>query len=115
MTDASAPPSVMAAGSKQLPVAISAQQKQQELLKQVVEQQFVPKDPPAEFEFIADAPSISALDLYANTMPLNRSLFTTCSFSFNETLQAYLFKSIFIILKSILHHKLICICFQRYC
>lgn len=70
ITDASAPPSVMAAGSKQLPVAISAQQKQQELLKQVVEQQFVPKDPPAEFEFIADAPSISALDLYANTMPL---------------------------------------------
>lgn len=53
-----------AAGSKQLPVANSAQQKQQELLKQVVEQQFVPKDPPVEFEFIADPPSISALDLY---------------------------------------------------
>lgn len=36
--------------------------KQSELLKQV-ELPFVPKDPPAEFEFIADPPSISALDL----------------------------------------------------
>jgi splicing factor 3A subunit 1 len=46
-------------------VLSSAQQKQQqELLKQVSEQPFVPKDPPAEFEFIADPPSISALDLY---------------------------------------------------
>lgn len=43
-------------------VTPSAHQKQQELLKQV-EQPFVPKDPPAEFEFIADPPSISALDL----------------------------------------------------
>lgn len=60
----------MAANSKQLPVANSAQQKQQELLKQVVEQQFVPKDPPAEFEFIADPPSISALDLYVNITTL---------------------------------------------
>lgn len=41
----------------------TAQQKQQELLKQVAEQQFIPKDPPPEFEFIADPPSISALDL----------------------------------------------------
>lgn len=41
----------------------AAQQKQQEILKQV-EQPFVPKDPPQEFEFIADPPSISALDLY---------------------------------------------------
>lgn len=38
-------------------------QKQQELLKQVTEQQFVPKDPPPDFEFVADPPSISALDL----------------------------------------------------
>ncbi|VEN49201.1 unnamed protein product [Callosobruchus maculatus] len=45
-----------------LSVTPSAQQKQQEILKQV-EQPFVPKDPPAEFEFIADPPSISALDL----------------------------------------------------
>lgn len=45
-------------------VLSSAQQKQQqELLKQVSEQPFVPKDPPTEFEFIADPPSISALDL----------------------------------------------------
>ncbi|XP_015120125.1 splicing factor 3A subunit 1 [Diachasma alloeum] len=43
-------------------VTLSAHQKQQEILKQV-EQPFVPKDPPAEFEFIADPPSISALDL----------------------------------------------------
>ncbi|KAL3277112.1 hypothetical protein HHI36_012470 [Cryptolaemus montrouzieri] len=40
----------------------SAQQKQQEILKQI-EQPFVPKDPSLEFEFIADPPSISALDL----------------------------------------------------
>ncbi|XP_075148039.1 splicing factor 3a subunit 1 [Haematobia irritans] len=59
--DASAP-SVLT-GLKQLSVTSAAQQKQQELLKQVAEQQFVPKDPPAEFEFIADPPSISALDL----------------------------------------------------
>ncbi|XP_012286229.1 splicing factor 3A subunit 1 [Orussus abietinus] len=43
-------------------VTLAAQQKQQEILKQV-EQPFVPKDPPTEFEFIADPPSISALDL----------------------------------------------------
>lgn len=43
-------------------VNLSAHQKQQEILKQV-EQPFVPKDPPVEFEFIADPPSISALDL----------------------------------------------------
>lgn len=36
--------------------------KQSELLKQV-ELPFVPKDPPAEFEFVADPPSISAIDL----------------------------------------------------
>lgn len=45
-----------------LSVTASAQQKQQEILKQI-EQPFVPKDPPPEFEFIADPPSISALDL----------------------------------------------------
>lgn len=59
--DASAPSLVT--GIKQLSVTSAAQQKQQELLKQVAEQQFVPKDPPPEFEFIADPPSISALDL----------------------------------------------------
>ncbi|XP_065216970.1 splicing factor 3A subunit 1 [Planococcus citri] len=39
--------------------------KQQELLSkvQIIEQPFVPKDPPPEFEFICDPPSISALDL----------------------------------------------------
>jgi splicing factor 3A subunit 1 len=42
---------------------LSISQKQQELLKQATEQQFQPKDPPPEFEFIADPPSISALDL----------------------------------------------------
>ncbi|KAJ8955651.1 hypothetical protein NQ314_006860 [Rhamnusium bicolor] len=45
-----------------LTVTPSAQQKQQEILKQV-EQPFIPKEPPQEFEFIADPPSISALDL----------------------------------------------------
>ncbi|KRT85423.1 hypothetical protein AMK59_38, partial [Oryctes borbonicus] len=45
-----------------LSVTAAAQQKQQEILK-AVEQPFVPKDPPTEFEFIADPPSISALDL----------------------------------------------------
>ncbi|XP_034113619.1 splicing factor 3A subunit 1 [Drosophila albomicans] len=51
------------AGLKQLAVSSAAQQRQQEILKQVVEQQFVPKEPPAEFEFIADPPSIAAMDL----------------------------------------------------
>jgi splicing factor 3A subunit 1 len=41
----------------------SVAQKQQELLKQATEQQFVPKEPPPDFEFVADPPSISALDL----------------------------------------------------
>ncbi|XP_049842965.1 splicing factor 3A subunit 1 isoform X2 [Schistocerca gregaria] len=44
-------------------LAPSQQQKQQEILKQISEQPFIPKDPPPEFEFIADPPSISALDL----------------------------------------------------
>lgn len=44
-------------------LSVSSHQRQQELLKQVAEQQFVPKEPPADFEFIADPPSISALDL----------------------------------------------------
>lgn len=33
------------------------------MLKQATEQTFIPKEPPAEFEFVADPPSISALDL----------------------------------------------------
>jgi len=45
-------------------MSTATQLKQQELLKQVQEAIFVPKDPPKEFEFIADPPSISALDLY---------------------------------------------------
>ncbi len=46
-------------------VPTTTQLKQQELLKQAQtqEQPFIPKDPPPEFEFIADPPSISALDL----------------------------------------------------
>lgn len=47
---------------QKLSVTAAAQQKQQEILKQV-EQPFVPKDPPVDFEFVADPPSISALDL----------------------------------------------------
>lgn len=51
------------AGIQKLQVSTAAHLKQQELLKQVAEQSFVPKEPPPEFEFIADPPSISALDL----------------------------------------------------
>ncbi|CAH0553305.1 unnamed protein product [Brassicogethes aeneus] len=56
------PATNLPAAISKLSVTASAQQKQQEILKQV-EQPFVPKDPPQEFEFIADPPSISALDL----------------------------------------------------
>lgn len=58
-SDASTP---MPGGPKIQPSS-AAHQKQQELLKQVAEQQFVPKEPPPDFEFVADPPSISALDL----------------------------------------------------
>lgn len=47
---------------QKLAVTAAAQQKQQEILKQV-EQPFIPKDPPVDFEFVADPPSITALDL----------------------------------------------------
>lgn len=57
--------SSLPAGIQKMQVTSAAHQKQQELLKQVTEQTFVPKDPPPEFEFVADPPSISALDLYA--------------------------------------------------
>lgn len=43
-------------------VTSATQLKQQEILKQIAEP-FVPKDPPSDFEFLADPPSISALDL----------------------------------------------------
>lgn len=55
----------LAGAQVQKSVTASTQLKQQELLKQAQtqEQPFVPKDPPAEYEFVADPPSISALDL----------------------------------------------------
>lgn len=53
---------VSALPMSKLSMSTSAQQKQQEILKSI-EQPFIPKDPPSEFEFIADPPSISALDL----------------------------------------------------
>jgi splicing factor 3A subunit 1 len=56
------PASNLPAAISKLSVTAAAQQKQQEILKQV-EQPFIPKEPPSEFEFIADPPSISALDL----------------------------------------------------
>lgn len=56
--------STLPASVQKLQVSSAAHQKQQELLKQVAEQQFVPKEPPPEPEFVADPPSISALDLY---------------------------------------------------
>lgn len=55
--------STLPASIQKLQVSTAAHLKQQELLKQVAEQQFIPKEPPPEFEFIADPPSISALDL----------------------------------------------------
>ena len=38
----------------------------------VVQEQFVPKDPPSSFEYIADPPSISAydIDVVSNDLPL---------------------------------------------
>lgn len=56
------PSSGLPSAISKLSVNSAAQQKQQEFLKQI-EQPFVPKEPPSEFEFIADPPSISALDL----------------------------------------------------
>lgn len=58
------PAASLPASVQKLQVSSAAHQKQQELLKQVAEQQFVPKEAPADPEFIADPPSISALDLY---------------------------------------------------
>uniref|UniRef100_A0A0V0G5J9 Splicing factor 3A subunit 1 n=1 Tax=Triatoma dimidiata TaxID=72491 RepID=A0A0V0G5J9_TRIDM len=56
-------PSAPAPTATQTKTVTSATQlKQQEILKQIAEP-FVPKDPPADFEFLADPPSISALDL----------------------------------------------------
>lgn len=54
---------VVSASIQKLQVSTAAHLKQQELLKAVAEQQFVPKEPPPDFEFVADPPSISALDL----------------------------------------------------
>ena len=54
------PASGLPAGIQKLSVAHA---KQQELLKQATETQFIPREAPPEFEFIADPPSISALDL----------------------------------------------------
>lgn len=39
------------------------QQKQQELLRSAVLEATAPKEPPPDYEFIADPPSISAFDL----------------------------------------------------
>lgn len=61
--------SSLPAGIQKLQVSTAAHLKQQELLKQVAEQSFVPKEPPPEFEFVADPPSISALDLYVYLLP----------------------------------------------
>lgn len=44
-------------------VSVAQQQKQQELLRSAVLEATVPKEPPPDFEFIADPPSISAFDL----------------------------------------------------
>ena len=49
------------AAPKGLGLGLSVQQKQQELVKST--EVVVPKEPPPEFEFVADPPSISAFDL----------------------------------------------------
>lgn len=69
--------STLPASVQKLQVSSAAHQKQQELLKQVAEQQFVPKEPPPEPEFVADPPSISALDLYVFQEEKNPSVLFT--------------------------------------
>lgn len=50
--------------SKQLAITEASAKKQSELLKSVTkEEKLVPKEPPPDYEFIADPPSISAFDL----------------------------------------------------
>lgn len=44
-------------------VSQAQQQKQQELLRSAVLEATAPKEPPPDYEFIADPPSISAFDL----------------------------------------------------
>ena len=58
-----AEPTPTPAPVQQKTVASATQLKQQEILKQVTEQPFIQKDPPPDYEFMADPPSISALDL----------------------------------------------------
>ena len=46
------------------PASLAQQQKQQEILKQFQQEApVIPKEPPPEFEFIVDPPSISAMEL----------------------------------------------------
>ena len=47
------------------PASLAQQQKQQEILKQFQQEApVIPKEPPPEFEFIVDPPSISAMELW---------------------------------------------------
>lgn len=46
------------------PASLAQQQKQQEILKQFQQEApVIPKEPPPDFEFIVDPPSISAMEL----------------------------------------------------
>ena len=62
---APAPPAKSAPGAPlPTPVSITQHQKQQEILKQFQQEvPIVPKEPPPDFEFIVDPPSISAMEL----------------------------------------------------
>lgn len=57
-----APSQGLGGAMQRLTVTPAAQQRQQELLRAAVDPP-PPKEAPPEFEFIADPPSISALDL----------------------------------------------------
>lgn len=52
-------------------VSQAQQQKQQELLRSAVLEATAPKEPPPDYEFIADPPSISAFDLDVVSVPIN--------------------------------------------
>ena len=86
--DASAPSSGAPPGKAgvQMGVSIQQQQKQQELLRSAVQEITVPKEPPPEFEFVADPPSISAFDLDVVCIMIN------LLFSFKSPLNINVFK-----------------------
>ncbi len=62
--EAPAPPGTTPSAAPQVKQQSAAVKKlQNDLLKMHLEAPFVPKEPPPDFEFVCDPPSISALDL----------------------------------------------------